>query len=134
MNMSTRHIVKEHTDQRPTCRGPGNGFAAKGKPKVPSRLRSTIERKIKEERDFAEAVLDTVQEAILVLDANLVVHNANRSFYQAFQVTPRDTVHHFIYDLGNKQWDIPQLRHLLERVLPQSTRFDGFQIKHRFEH
>ena len=84
-------------------------------------------------RDYAENTVDTVRDPLLVLNAQLCVESANRSFYRAFHVSPAETIGTFIYDLGNRQWNIPRLRELLEDVLPQSTSIEAFQVEHDFE-
>ena len=84
-------------------------------------------------RDYAENTVETVREPLLVPDNELRVEGANRSFYRAFRVAPSDTICWFIYDLGNRQWDIPRLRELLGQVLAQSTSIDDFQVEHDFE-
>jgi PAS domain S-box-containing protein len=84
-------------------------------------------------RDYAENTVETVREPLLVLDKELRVEGANRSFYRAFRVAPSDTICWFIYDLGNRQWDIPRLRELLGEVLAESTSIDDFQVEHDFE-
>lgn len=80
----------------------------------------------------ADNIVDTVREPMLVLNADLRVRRANRSFYRTFRVTPEETVDRLVYDLGNQQWDIPWLRKLLEEVLPQDTAFDDFEVEHVF--
>src|SRR5580658_5877311 len=70
---------------------------------------------------FSENIVDTVREPLLMLDTTLRVHSANRAFYQTFHVSPEETEHHLIYELGNGQWDIPALRRLLEDVVPNSS-------------
>ena len=62
-----------------------------------------------------------------------VVRVANRSFYGVFKVKPEETVGQLIYDLGNKQWDIPKLRKLLETILPQKTTFENYEVEHDFD-
>src|SRR6185369_12316015 len=79
-----------------------------------------------------EDIVETVREPILVLSADLRVRRANPSFYRTFKVTPEETVDRLVYDLGNRQWDIPSLRKLLEEVLPQNTAFDDFEVEHVF--
>jgi len=64
--------------------------------------------------NFAQAIVETVREPLLLLDAELRVRSANSSFYQTFQVSPEDTEDRPLYELGNDQWDIPKLRTLLE--------------------
>jgi signal transduction histidine kinase len=82
--------------------------------------------------DYAESVIDTVHEPLLVLDRDLRVENASRSFYDTFGVTDQATIGQFLYDLGNGEWNIPALRHLLESVLPQQSTFRDFEVTHDF--
>lgn len=84
-------------------------------------------------RAFAEMIVDTVREGLLVLDLDLRVVAANESFYQAFGVQPEATVGRRVYDLGNGQWDLPELRTLLEEILPADATFDGYEVDHEFE-
>ena len=86
-----------------------------------------------ESRRYAESIVETVREPLLVLDADLKIISANRNFYRTFKVTPGETIGSFIYDLGNKQWDIPKLRELLEEVLPEKQAFDDFEVDHDFQ-
>jgi PAS domain-containing protein len=79
-------------------------------------------------RIYAENIIETMREPLLVLDENLKILSANRSFYATFKVKPKATVGSYIYDLGNRQWDIPPLRLLLERILPRKTHFDDFEV------
>lgn len=83
---------------------------------------------------FAESITNTVQEALLVLDQDLRVVSANQTFYRAFQVAPEETVGRLIYELGNHQWNIPELRKLLEDILPHSSSFESYEVEHEFEH
>ena len=85
-----------------------------------------------EARELAESILNTVREPLIVLDQDLRVVTVSRSFYEVFQVSPEETVGRHIYDLGNKQWDIPKLRELLETILPQKTTFDDYEVEHDF--
>ena len=79
-----------------------------------------------------EDIVETAREPLLVLDSDLRVLLANRSFYDAFQVTAGDTIGKLIYDLGNRQWDIPKLRTLLEEILPKDNKFDSYEVEHNF--
>ena len=81
---------------------------------------------------FAESVINTVREPLISLDQDLRVVAVNRSFCEFFKVNPEDTVGQLIYDLGNRQWDIPKLRELLETILPQKTTFDDYEVEHEF--
>jgi PAS domain S-box-containing protein len=85
-----------------------------------------------EAHEFAENVINTVREPLISLDQDLRVVTVNRSFYEFFKVKPEETVGQLIYDLGNKQWDIPRLRELLETILPQHTTFDNYEVEHEF--
>jgi two-component system CheB/CheR fusion protein len=83
-------------------------------------------------REEMRAILETVREGLVVLDGQLVVQTVNRSFCRMFQVTQPETEGRRIYDLGDGQWNIPELRSLLEEILPKSTKFEDFQIEHDF--
>ncbi|MGH7855376.1 MAG: PAS domain S-box protein [Candidatus Binatia bacterium] len=83
-------------------------------------------------KEYAENILDTTREPLLVLDPELKVLSANPAFYETFQVSPEDTVGCLIYDLGNHQWDIPALGALLEKILPENSAIDDFEVKHTF--
>jgi two-component system, chemotaxis family, CheB/CheR fusion protein len=89
---------------------------------------------MKRSRDYAEAIVETVREPLVVLDEELRVKNANRSFYQIFHSSREATENKFIYELGNGQWNTPKLRQLLEDTLPATNRFQDFEIEHEFEH
>ena len=80
-----------------------------------------------------EAIVTTVREPLLVLDADLRVIQANASFYTSFQVKQDDTVGQLIYNLGNGQWNIPALRELLDDILPEKTVFNDYEMTHEFE-
>ena len=83
-------------------------------------------------QDYAQNIVDTVRESLLILDATLRVQSANRAFYQTFQVSPAETEGRLIYELGNGQWDIPDLRTLLEDIVPTSSVFNDFELEHTF--
>jgi two-component sensor histidine kinase len=78
-------------------------------------------------------LIDTVRTSLVVLDDGLRVKSANRSFYGLFQVEEAETEGRLIYDLGNRQWDIPALRELLERIIPRDEAIEGYEIEHDFE-
>ncbi len=85
-----------------------------------------------ESNEYSESIINTVRESLIVLDQDLRVVSVSRSFYEFFKVKPEDTVGQLIYDLGNKQWDIPKLQELLETILPQKTTFDNYEVEHDF--
>lgn len=82
--------------------------------------------------EYSESIINTVREPLIVLNQDLRVVTANRSFYEVFRVKPEETAGELIYDLGNKQWDIPKLRELLETILPQQATFDNYEVEHDF--
>ncbi len=82
--------------------------------------------------ELTSAIVDTTRYPLLVLDAELRVESANQAFYTAFRVPPADTIGRRVYQLGNNQWDIPELRRLLEEILPTNSVFDDFQVTHNF--
>jgi len=87
---------------------------------------------VEEIQNYAQNIVDTVREPLLILDATLRVQSANRAFYQTFHVSPGETEGRLIYELGNGQWDIPDLRTLLEDIVPKSSVFEDFELKHTF--
>ena len=91
-----------------------------------------IKKSADEALEYAESIINTVREPLIILDQDLRVVTASRSFYEVFKVNPQETVGQLIYDLGNKQWDIPKLRELLETILPQKATFDNYEVEHDF--
>ena len=81
---------------------------------------------------FADGIVATVREPLLVLDGDLRVQSANAAFYRTFQVAPSETLGAFVYALGNGQWNIPRLRTLLDEVLAQQASFEAFEVAHDF--
>lgn len=81
---------------------------------------------------YAESIVDTVREPMLVMDGQLRVRSANRSFYRTFRVSPEDTQGKLLYKLGDSQWDIPRLRESLEEVLPENKTVEGFEVEGSF--
>lgn len=88
---------------------------------------------IQEARQFAENIVETIPMPLIVLSNELKVIFANSPFYSLFRVSPEETKKRRIYDIGNGQWDIPELRHLLEDVLPDDKSFEGHLVEHDFE-
>ena len=81
---------------------------------------------------LAQGIVDTVREPILVLDKDLRVIATSRSFYSAFKVSPEDTKGRLLYALGDGQWDIPKLRVLLEKIIPEKGVMEGYEVEHEF--
>ncbi|MDB9376062.1 chemotaxis protein CheB [Nodularia sphaerocarpa] len=88
---------------------------------------------IRTSRDYVQAIVDTMRESLVVLDVNLRVISANQFFYDTFQVLPAETEQRLVYEIGNGQWNIPQLRSLLEEILPYQNQFQGLEVEHNFE-
>src|SRR5476651_316694 len=80
----------------------------------------------------AVEIVETIPSALIILDRNLNITSANRAFYQTFRTSPDETEGCHIYDLGNRQWDIPALRTLLESVIPHRASVEGFEVEHVF--
>lgn len=81
---------------------------------------------------YIRTVVDTANDPFLVLDKNLSVLAANKSFYKLFKVEAKDTEHKFIRELEGGVWHIPALEALLEKIIPDNTFFNGFEVDHEF--
>ncbi|TIS66236.1 PAS domain-containing protein [Mesorhizobium sp.] len=79
-----------------------------------------------------QGIVDTVADPLVVLDEGLSVQNASRSFFETFKVDRDETIGQHIYELGNGQWDIPELRHLLSAVIPKSLAVINYEVEHDF--
>src|SRR5215203_297031 len=85
-------------------------------------------------QDYSEAMFTTIRESLLILDKNLRIKNANSCFYKTFEVTEEETEGKLLYDVGNKQWNIPKLKELLEEVIPRNSQVQDFEVVHTFQH
>ena len=94
--------------------------------------RKRVEETFMEAQKYAESIVETIREPLVVLTADLRVTSANRSFYQTFKVMPEETKGQFIYNIGNRQWDIPALREFLEKIIPKNSHFNDFEVDHEF--
>ncbi|MEG3849589.1 chemotaxis protein CheB [Microcoleus sp. herbarium19] len=90
-------------------------------------------QRLMEAKNYAETIVETVVQPLLVLDLNLRAVTANHAFYETFQVTPAQTEHRSIFDLGNRQWNIHGLRSLLEVILAGNAEFQDLEVEHDFE-
>jgi len=95
--------------------------------------RKRVGKTVPRAEEYSESIMQTVREPLLVLDSDRKVISANRSFYQTFQIKPGEVEGKVLYNLGNRQWDIPKLRKLLEEILPKNTVFLDFEIDHDFK-
>jgi two-component system CheB/CheR fusion protein len=87
---------------------------------------------LQEARLYSEAIVETIREPLLVLDADLRVQSANRSFYQTFQLSPDAAIGRPLYEVGSHEWDIPTLRALLGEILPGNAVMTDFEVEHDF--
>jgi two-component system, chemotaxis family, CheB/CheR fusion protein len=85
-----------------------------------------------EAQDYAMSIVDTVREPLVVLDVNLRVKSASKAFFDKFAVSAEETLSKSLYDLGDRQWDIPDLRKLLTEVLPESKKIEDYEVEHEF--
>ena len=91
-----------------------------------------VETQARIAREYAQNIVDTIREPLVVLNSKFEVISASQSFYQTFRETPEGTTGRILYNLGNKQWDMPKLHELLEIVLPKDVRFENVEIEHDF--
>jgi formate hydrogenlyase transcriptional activator len=94
--------------------------------------RKRAEETFEKAQKYTESIVETIREPLVVLTPDLKIISANRSFYETFHVAPEETEGRFIFDIGNHQWDIPALRELLEKIIPQNTHFNNFEVDHAF--
>ncbi len=97
-----------------------------------SKLHSDAEKLWNVSWTYIRTVIDTAHEPFLVLDGQLRVLSANKTFYRFFKVKRKSTEHTLVYNLGDGQWDIPALRTLLEKILPKNTFFTDYEVDHDF--
>jgi PAS domain S-box-containing protein len=81
---------------------------------------------------YARSIVETVREPLVILDSRLRVQSASHAFYHTFEVSPQDAHDRLLYDIGDRQWDIPRLRTLLDELLSHDTSFSGYDIEHDF--
>ena len=81
---------------------------------------------------YATSIVETVRQPLVVLDADLRVRSANRSFYETFRVLPEDSEGRLLYELGDRQWDIPELRAALERIVREHHEVRDYAFDQRF--
>ena len=94
--------------------------------------RRKTERALAKALAYADDIIATLREPFMVLDGDLRVKTANRSFYDSFHVSKEETENRLVYDLGNGQWDIPGLRKLLDQVLSRNQSVHDFEVEHSF--
>jgi two-component system CheB/CheR fusion protein len=83
-------------------------------------------------RLYAESIVTTIREPLIILNRYLQVKSANKSFYTKFKTTAEETEGRMLFELGNNQWDIPRLRKMLEKILPEKFSIVDFEVSHEF--
>jgi PAS domain S-box-containing protein len=99
---------------------------------VDGTIAKQLETEIRDAMKYAENIVETVREPLVVLSSDLKILSANHSFYDTFKVTHGKTIGNFIYDIGNRQWDIPKLQVLVEEILPHDTVINDYEVEHDF--
>jgi two-component system, chemotaxis family, CheB/CheR fusion protein len=94
--------------------------------------RKQMEDELQLAKEYAESIVDSVREPLLVLESTLHIRSANESFYHFFHTQPEETVGRPFFELGAGQWNLPELRHLLEQVLPADKPFHDFEVEDEF--
>ncbi len=84
-------------------------------------------------REYSNNIVDTVRDSLLILNKDLKILSANRSFYKTFNTVSEKTVGKYIYELEDSNWDIPELRKLLEEIIPEATFFEDFEVSYKFK-
>ncbi|TFF90721.1 MAG: PAS domain-containing protein, partial [Promethearchaeota archaeon] len=82
---------------------------------------------------LVESIVETIRNPLIVLDRELKVIRVNKAFYDLFKIPPREVIDKYLYDLGNKQWDIPKLRNLLNEIIKDHSMIKDFEIEHNFD-
>lgn len=93
----------------------------------------SAEEQLRIETEYSDLIVDTVRESLLVLDAQLNVVLANRSFYESFRVSPDETLGRALYRFADGQWDIGEFKELLEQALQDTKGIRSFQLEHDFK-
>ncbi len=102
-------------------------------PAEPRPARERLDEEIREAGITAADIVESIHDPLVVLTSDLRVRVVNPVFYEQFRVSPEETTGRLIYELGNGQWDIPELHTLLEEILPANDAFDGYEVTHEFE-
>lgn len=83
-------------------------------------------------REFAESIITTIQEPLVVLDAENRLVSANRAFYRMFRLIPEEVVGEDFFELYDRQWDFKELREMHSNILPRKGLVEGFELRHDF--
>lgn len=88
---------------------------------------------LKESENYLKIIIETIRESLIVLDKDMTIISANQFFYKTFNISAENVISKSLYEINYGQWNIPELRKLLEIVLPHNNPFEGFQVSHDFE-
>lgn len=91
-------------------------------------------RMYKESQEYLTSIVETIRESLLVMDKEYVILSANNHFLRTFKVSLNETKGKLLYDLGNGQWDIPELRKMMEEILPTNNPVLDYEVEHEFPH
>ncbi len=94
--------------------------------------RKRMEQTERDSRIYADSIIDTIRESLVILDKEFRIVSANMSFYKTFQVSKEETENKLLYNIGGHQWDIPKLRELLEEIIPRDSKFNDFEMEYEF--
>ncbi len=92
-----------------------------------------LNKGLQESYEYTKAIVETVREPLIVLNSDFRAQTANQAFYKTFHMTPKETEGCLLYDLENGQWDIPELRRLLEDLLYKKTVLEDYEVNHVFK-
>jgi len=92
----------------------------------------SIQKLAEDAGEYAESIVETVREPLLVLDGSYRVVSGNKAFYETFRISSQEAEGVSVYELGGGQWDIPELRELLEKIIPEKSSFQDFRVEHDF--
>ncbi|NBC65644.1 MAG: chemotaxis protein CheR [Bacteroidetes bacterium] len=93
---------------------------------------NSLNEQVESERNYSESIVANIREPLLVLDSNLRIKTANHAFYKQFKLNEKETIGALIYNLGDKMWDFPELRKLLEDIIPEKPVIEDYEIIHSF--
>lgn len=91
-------------------------------------------RMLKESEEYLSSIIETIRESLVVLDRNYVILDVNNHFLNTFKVTINDTKGKTLYELGNGQWDIPELKRMMTEILPTNNPVLDYEVEHEFPH
>jgi PAS domain S-box-containing protein len=93
----------------------------------------TLKTEIEDDEEYAEGIIETILEPLVVVSSCLNILTTNSSFLETFKITSEETIGSLIYDLDNRQWDIPELRRLFEEILLNQSVCKGYEVDHVFQ-